>query len=289
MRTALFAVVLILSWPRETRAQDEFDGYKVKDVTVVGNVLFAFQAKDFEGEPPCDYSLADVVTPQKAEYQGQPDWIADDLIAWTLGISHTFEPYRLTLQGGETGSRFWYWSVSGHLMPFEGMVSGPPWTYRGWVRGDGTWIRPKAYLYDVIGFQGDTCIRCYLDVESLILKPNANVLTGDEIRTKAVEQLTKFMSELSADVVATEESEFDEGPSVWQYHSQELIEDLPGANRFWGPSSRAWSVYFVDGTLIGDGSNSNDLPRFCIWLTEDGQVGKLDLGSDLHYDTPFHD
>lgn len=282
MRTALLAVAFILARPGQAWTQDEFDVRQVRDVVVVGNVLFAYQEKDFEGEPPDDYSLADVITPQEAAYEAESqfDDLASELILWTLGFEHRFEPDCLAVQGGQFGAGFWFWSISGSIHPEIGGIGGMPWPFQIWLRGDGVPIKPTIYLYDVGHFGGDVYVRSYLNMDSIALHPGAKELSGDEIRARAVDELTKFMAEHARDELP-ETPDPDGRKPEWKYHSQELIEDTLESRGHWLDEQRVWSVNFIDGALVDEEYTANDLPRFHIWLTEDGRVGTLDLGPDL--------
>jgi hypothetical protein len=295
MRTSLLAVALILTLINQTRAQDEFDVHKVRDLVVIGNLLFAYQEKDFAGEAPADYSVADVIPPADAadKGEGEFEYLASELISWTLGYEFRFETDRMTLQ--HRGHRdWWFWSVSGPLQITPGGASGIPWTYRTWIRGDGAPIKPTIYLYNARYFAGDTYLRSYLDIDSLALQPGAIALTSDEIRTKAVDYLTKFMSDHVSETL-TETPYPDQRTPVWKYHSQGLIEEeFHKPYTSWLEANRVWSVNFIDGDvdpsedMPGPGS-LNDMRRFHVWVTEDGRLGKLELGTDLHYDANFGD
>ena len=116
-------------------------------------------------------------------------------------------------------------------------------------------------------------IRSTLPLSSIAVEPSAHTLLGDDVRTKAVECLADFMNNQKPEVRGDPDSDHEQRAD-WRFHSQELIE-LPD-------DGKVWSVTFVNANFLKDEQSKeeyspNELPRFHIWVTEDGRLGTLTL------------
>ncbi len=274
MRTTVFAVLLALSCLRGTLAVEPFDGVGVRDYFFLDKLLFVYFDEDFRSSSQDVINLDRTSIGKDLVERAFPNAEIRDLIDWGLEEENKLRFSDLTLRCG-LDERECSVSITWSLLPETGGSTGIPYEFRAWLRSDNTSVIPKIYLWDVDHYNHDinnpgenpSSIRYYLSLDDLTLPEGSKPKYGLEIQRTATEFLSKF--------VRGNNGHSGLKPK-YKFHSQFLIEDLPG-------DRKAWAVDFVDVTNAKDPNNftPNDQNWFTIYLTEDGRAGRIQAGPAL--------
>lgn len=260
----LTALAIVLFYGASVLAQEELESHKHFDVVDLNELVFIYFQTDIDRRKT---DAESVVDHRVAITSADLSSFEHDLIAWSLGTSVRFEFVHATLSLPSTHN--YIWSIEWRLLPAEGASTGMPYSMRAHLTGKGHLIRPKAYLWSAYPLPDEPSIRCSLSVADCRVESDKVKLHGDEIQQRAMKALSEFTtSQLSKTAVPNR----SKAAPAWRFHSQQLIEGFPD-------DLRIWRVNVVDDSLTDGATRVNEVRRFSIWVTEDGQVGHLSIGA----------
>lgn len=244
-------------------ADDSIDPSDIHDEVKVGNVVFLFRRDKVHEKTQSNTKLEDVLPVADVLLKAQPNPETRDLLDFALGHHHELEFERLVMIN-PGGSNFQF-GVTSRLIPKPGGITGIPWTFRSWIRGNGEPITPDVYFESVWDLDGESerFLRCLLPMARVRESIGKAELVGDEIQKIATDSLER---------VLPGDSKHNRNYPPFRFHAQTLKENLPGG-------LKVWEVAFIDSVIAAE-PDLNSYNRFKVWVTIDGKCGAISIGPE---------
>lgn len=262
LQTASFAQMAVSSSKIALLQTDDlFDAYSL------GQIVYVYRESSFPTLESAVTDLEKLISVDRAAEHGKPDTLMlQQLESRLMGIE--LSPRLDEAAAMNRGDCGFLWKLCWTLFPAKQNLGGKPWICRTYVGPDGSDIKPELALCDEISFSkgkhGSNCLVSSLPFTRLSKRVDAKqAIHGEDVLTRAQAELKS----------AVESIDLEQRPSL-RFRDQELIK-VPFEQLHTGhiENREVWAVHFVPAELQGKDILNAD--PFTVWVTIDGQVGKL--------------
>ena len=239
------------------------DAFSIRHITfvVLDSAVCETQLKEQD--------LSKLFHPAEADKIGRPSPEISSLIDQLLhGVHHNLSLVDATavnyLDDG------YFWKVTWSLYPSQGSGSGIPFQYRGFVRADGTVVRPAIFLRDYFGsfYSGKNDVLFSVMPIDGLLPVSKSPPSDDEIVDSAETSLSDAITRL-------------ELPQKFRFENLKHMKFSGNLNsqRDLDSDQEVWSVEFVDKSVPKTVKNGNSALRITVWVTSDLKTSDLSVSS----------